>query len=377
MKTLSLSTLAAMALTLACPHLAYAQEATDVSVVKAYRTHISRSVAITTEFHPYQTVEIHARVSGYVKNMNVDVGDFAKQGDLLATLDIPDLADDLNRAQAAVESAQNEVESAKASEDDAHQIYSRLAAAAKSDPNLIAVQDLDSALDKDNAKKADLQAALSRVTAAKADASRLQTLVEYSKITAPFDGVVTKRYVDTGALIQAGTSGSGSVPLVAFDELKRLRLIIPVPEADVAAIHVGTAIQVKITSTGEVLNATVSRFAHHVDMDTRTMHTEADIPNPDGHITPGMYASASLILASKDNALVVPLQAVEQGETPSVLLIDKENHIIKRPVTIGIETPTVAEITQGIEEGDQVVVGNHSSLEPGQLVNPKLQTTTP
>jgi RND family efflux transporter MFP subunit len=349
--------------------------AQTVAVVRVTRQDLSRGVTLTAEFKPYQEVEIHAKVAGYVKQINVDVGDHAKAGDVLATLEIPELQDDLKKAEAAVLTADQEVKSSEASFEETDQIDTRLQAAGKEAPGLIAQQELDTAAAKNRASAADLQAAKQRVVEAQANADQVRSMFAYSTITAPFDGVVTKRYADTGALIQAGTaSNTQAMPLVSFAEQHRLRLEFPVPESAVAYIHVGNPVEVTVISSGKTFPGTVSRFAQKVDTDTRTMLTEVDVDNPDYLYTPGMYATVRLILSEKKNALAVPIQCVSTGDKSTVLVLDQDHKIKEQEVTVGLETATMAEILSGLAEGDLVVVGSRSSVQIGQTAVAKEMT---
>jgi RND family efflux transporter MFP subunit len=341
--------------------------AQTVEVTRVTRQDLSRGVTLTAEFKPYQEVEIHAKVAGYVKQINVDVGDHAKTGDILATLEIPELQDDLKKAEAAVLTAEQEVKSSEASFEETDQIDTRLQAAGKEAPGLIAQQELDTAAAKNRAGAADLQAAKQRVVEAQANADQVRSMFAYSTITAPFDGVVTKRYADTGALIQAGTaSDTQAMPLVSFAELHRLRLEFPVPESAVAYVHVGNPVEVTVVSMGKTFPGTVARFAQKVDTDTRTMLTEVDVDNPDYLYTPGMYATVRLILSEKKDALAVPIQCVSTGDKSTVLVLDQDHKVREQEVTLGLETATMAEILSGLNEGDLVVVGSRSSIQIGQ-----------
>ena len=348
-------------------------DAVDVAVTKVGRGDLSRSVDLTAEFLPWQEVEIHAKVAGYVKQINVDVGDHAKAGAILATLEIPEIQDEEKQADAAVLTAQEEVKSMWANHEESALLAQRLSAAAKETQGLVAQQDIDNANAKSQADEANLAAAQQKVVEAQANANHLRDLVAYSTIYAPFDGVVTRRYADTGALVQAGTvqagttGNSNSMPLVSFAELERLRLEFPVPEEDVAAVRMGVPVTVSVSALGKTFAAKVARFAQKVDTDTRTMLTEVDVDNSDFVYTPGMYATVSLTLAQKKDVLTVPLQCVEAGDAPFVFVV-KDDKIEKRPVTLGLQTPDRAEILSGLSEGDAVVVGNRSSLQPGETV---------
>jgi len=351
-----------------------------VAVVRVTRQDLSRGVTLTAEFKPYQEVEIHAKVAGYVKQINVDVGDHAKAGDTIATLEIPEIEDEFKQADAAILTAQENVKSMQAAYDESNLIAKRLNAAAQETNGLIAQQDIDTANDKNRADEANLAAAKQKVTEAQANADHLRDLVAYSKITAPFDGVITRRYADTGALVQAGTvqagisGNSNSMPLVSFAELDRLRLEFPVPESAVAYVRVGSPVEITVVSMGKTFPGTVARFAQKVDTDTRTMLTEVDVDNPNYIYTPGMYATVRLILSEKKDALAVPIQCVSTGDKSTVLVLDQDHKIKEQEVTVGLETPTMAEILNGLNEGDLVVVGNRSSVQIGQAAMPKEMT---
>jgi RND family efflux transporter MFP subunit len=348
-----------------------------VAVVKASHQDLSKSVDLTAEFKPWQEVEIHAKVAGYVKQINVDVGDHAKAGQVLATLEIPEIQDELKQADAAVLTAQAQVKSIEAEYNETTLLANRMSAAAKETQGLIAQQDLDTANDKNRASEADLVAAQQKVAEAQANSEHLRDLVAYSTITAPFDGVVTRRYADTGALVQAGTvqagtgGNSNSMPLVSFAQMDVLRLEFPVPESDIGFVKVGDPVEINVLSLGKTFAGTVARFAQSVDMATRTMLTEVDVPNADFAYTPGMYATVRLMLSQRKDALAVPIQSISGGDKPSVMIV-KDNKLENRDVTVGIETPDQAEITGGLEEGDLVVVGNRGALQTGETVHPQL-----
>ena len=157
------------------------------------------------------------------------------------------------------------------------------------------------------------QAAQSQLSVVKARLSHDQALYDYSKITAPFDGVVTQRYANFGALMQAGTTSTQATPLVRLSDESVLRLVIPVPESDVKYIHVGDQVDVRVPSVSKTVRGKVARFSVDVNGATRTMHTEVDIPNAKGQLVPGTYAEADLTLDHNGSALVVPVQALDRS----------------------------------------------------------------
>jgi RND family efflux transporter MFP subunit len=206
---------------------------------------------------------------------------------------------------------------------------------------------------------------------------------EYTKVTAPFAGVITKRYANTGSMIQAGiSSNTQAMPLVSLSENSLLRLILPVPESAVPGIHIGQQVEVKVPTLNRSFPGRVARFSDKVQMSTRTMDTEVDVPNPSLLLIPGMYAEVDLTLSQKNNVLTVPLAAVDldtaetAGDaTPAagtVLVVTPENRIEVRKVKLGMETASSVEVRSGLQDGDLVVIGNRGGLQPGQQVHPKI-----
>jgi RND family efflux transporter MFP subunit len=333
----------------------------EVSVARVTRGTLLNAVPIPAEFRPYQEVELHAKVSGYVSEMKVDFGDRVKAGQLLATLEVPELRDQLANAIAVKNRAAAEHRAA-------HLNYTRLLSVAKSNPSLVAEQDLDAA----EAKDATTEAA---IAAAQADADRYQTLLGYTKITAPFDGVVTRRYVDVGALIQSGTaSDTQSLPVVRVSDNYHLRLDFPVEVKYVKDVRVGTPVEVQVESLGgKIFSGTISRTTEKVTEDTRTMITEIEVPNPNLELVPGMYAVATLPLQQHQNALSIPLEAVvgEKSDGKNqVYVVNANNQIEKQKVTLGLETPTRYEVLAGLSEGDLVIIAGQSQIQSGQKVTP-------
>ena len=365
-----------------------AAAAPTVAAAKVRRADLTRALAVTAEFRPYQEIDVHAKVAGYVKRIYVDVGDRVKKGQLIAILEIPELQDEVQTAEASVSKSQEEIRRAQADLErtqSAHEVtrlaYSRLADVSRTRPGLVAQQEIDDALGRDrvaeaqvSTAKASLSAAEQQLRVAQADREKVRTMFAYAQIKAPFTGIVTKRYADTGSMIQTGISSqTQAMPLVTLAQENLLRLVIPVPESAVSKIRLGSPVEVSVSTLGKKFQGQVARFADQVDTATRTMHTEVDVPNPTGELVPGMYASASLVLNDERNALAVPIQALTRTEDRvSVLLINKQNKLEERSVQIGIETPDQVEILSGLNEGDLVVIGNHSQLQPGIAVQPKI-----
>ncbi len=344
-----------------------------VAVAKAVRGDLSQYTTLTAEFMPYQEVSVHAKVAGYVQSISVDIGDHVKAGQVLAVLEIPELNDDLKKATAELMTSQEEVKRAQADYDDVHLVYQRLTGVAKANPKLIAQQDLDNAKAKDDAMESALSSAQKRVEENDANVAKMRTLLGYSSIPVPFDGIITRRYSDTGALVQAGTaSDTQAMPLVDIAEDDVLRLIFPTPESVVPVIRNGLPVEISVKALNQTFQGRVTRFAGKVDVATRTMRTEVDVPNPDGKFTPGMYADVKLPVAQRKNVVTVPLQALSTGENPTVMVLNNDGAIEERKVTVGLETPGNAEITSGLQENEMVVVGSRANLHPGEKATGKL-----
>ena len=363
-------------------------EGVSVGVAKVGRATLSSHLTQSSELVPFQETDVYAKESGFVKTLNVDFGTHVKKDQVMAVLEIPELQLQVTQDDAAIRNteqmvthAEHELERIQATQRALHLQFDRLNGVAKSKPGLVAQQEVDDSEAKDlasqaqvEASRSSLQAAQSQLQGAQAKRERDQALFDYAKITAPFDGVVTQRFANLGALMQAGTNSSTqSMPLVRISEDDRFRLVIPVPESYVRFIHVGDPVQVNVPSLNKNFPGTVARFSVDVREDTRTMHTEVDVLNPNRILLPGLYADATITLEKKENALAVPLQAVDHnGDSTTVDVVDPENKIQIRPVVLGIQTANAAEVVSGLEEGDQVVVSDRSGLKAGQLVRPKM-----
>jgi len=364
-----------------------------VAVALAMRGPIRSSITLSGAFRPYQEVDVHAKVAGFIRHIYVDVGDKVKEGQNLAVLEVPELNAqvaeanaDIRRSQDAIRRAEHDVKRAESAYTAHHAAYTRLKAASEARPGLIAEQELDDSLARDQESEAQvggaraaLSEAQSQLSMARASQNRYASLEAYSRIAAPFSGVVTKRYADTGALIQAGTaSDTQSMPVVRLAQWSRLRLVVPVPESAVPELRLGQTIDVVVPALGRTFKGKVARFADALSEETRTMHTEIDVENSDGTLVEGMYAETNLVLHQKDNALAVPVQAVKRAhDHTSVFVVAQSGVVVERPITLGVDDGERIEVLFGLNEGDQVIVGNLNGVQPGQRVRPKLVAEHP
>ncbi len=326
-----------------------------VAVATVTREDLFKELTVQAEFRPYQEVDLHAKVSGYLQKIDVDIGDTVKAGDLIGVLEVPELDDDLARATAAAQRAEADVK-------EAHVNYARLVSVNQSHPNLVAQQDLDTAEAKDSVAAAAL-------AAAQADAKKYRTLADYTHITAPFSGVITKRYADPGALIQAGTSSDTQTkPLIRLSENDKLRLDFPVSESYAAAVNVGDPVEIRLDSSDQPMTGVISRFSHRIAMETRTMETEVEVPNPGMKLIPGMYATVVLKLQRRPQALAVPVEAVSGTTRRTVFVVNRDQRIEERTVQTGLETPAKFEVLSGLQEGERVMIGNRAQVSLGEKV---------
>jgi RND family efflux transporter MFP subunit len=360
-----------------------------VGVVKVTRQDLSNELRIASEFIPFQEIDVTAKVSGYIKKLNIDWGSHVHQGQLMAVLEVPELDAQVAKDRAAVERADKDV--ARAEQDlsraqsaytVAHVTYTRLAGVQKVRPDLVSQEDVDVAHGKDLGTAASVSAAQDALAAAQQELqvansslAKDEAYLNYARITAPFDGVVTRLDGYLGALLPAGTSNAtATLPLCRLSQNNLLRLVIPVPERVVPDIHVGKTVNVQVTALNRVFPGKVIRFSGQIDLATRTMHTEVQVPNPNYEIVPGMYAYVQIPLQSEANVLAVPIQAVEsttEGKG-TVLVVNSQNKIESRPVTLGIQTANEVEIVSGVRENELVVFGEQNRYRPGETVSPKL-----
>ena len=368
-----------------------AANAPTVAVVKVQRRDLTSQLSIASEFQPFQEVNVYAKVSGYIQKLYVDWGTHVKEGQLLAVLEIPELQQQLQQDEASVKKSEQDL--ARASEElrraesaytVAHLTYTRLANVQKSRPELVAQEEVDVAEGKDleanasvSAAKDSLAASEQELAASKAAFEKDRALYGYSRITAPFEGVVTRMDAYTGALLPAGTSSNkGDLALCHISQNNLLRLVIPVPERVVANVRVGQTVAVHVTGLDKAFTGKIVRFSGDIDLETRTMRTEVDVANPKYEIVPGMYATVELPLLTVQGALTAPIQAVQvSSETRGqVFVVRRDDRLDRRDVNLGIQNATDVEIVSGLNENDSIVFGEQSQYKAGQLVKPKLIT---
>ena len=359
------------------------------AVVKVARRNITNTLEIASEFQPFQEINVYAKVSGYIQKLYVDWGSHVSQGQLMAVLEIPELQQQLELDQASVRRSEQdlarsneELNRANSNYNVAHVTFTRLMDVQKNRPELVAQQEIDVAQGKDleasagvSAAKDSVAAAGQEVLGAKASFEKDKALYAYARISAPFNGVVTEMDAYTGSLLPAGTSSNkGDQALCRLSQNDLLRLVIPLPERTVSDVRLGEAVAVTVSTNNRTLQGKIARFSGQIDTNTRTMHTEIDVPNPKYELVPGMYATARVPLHTAPNVLTVPLQSVQTAgeDRGTILVVSGSNKIERRDVTLGLQTPEDVEVKSGVKENELVIFGEQSQYKPGESVVPQL-----
>jgi RND family efflux transporter MFP subunit len=366
-----------------------APEPTAARVSLVEHGSVSHVLALAGQFQPYQVIDVHPKVSGFIRSIRVDIGDRVRQGQTLAVLEVPELQAQLegtvaqvSRSKDEIVRAEHEVTAAEARYSSLHADNDRLQQAAKAQPGLIAQQELDDALSKDlsaaaqvDSAKAALAAARGGADVARADNRRVGAMENYTNVIAPIDGVITWRYADTGALIQSGTdSNSQTLPIVKLAQSGLLRLRMPVPEDAVRYVKVGDRMLVRVDALDRSFTGKVVRFTRDVNFETRTMETEVDVENKDLSIDPGMYANTQLQLSHADNVLTVPVEALLLRDNKDVVYaLDDQNRVHLRTVQVGLRGSQLAEIKSGLAEGERVILGGQDKYQEGERVTPVVE----
>jgi membrane fusion protein (multidrug efflux system) len=317
-----------------------------VQTVLPKRGAIARSITLPTfRTLAEQEATLYAKVTGYLKILTVDKGDSVTNGQLLAEIEVPELLADLSQYQTEASVARTN--------------YQRLAEAREKAPDLVVPQTVDDLRGQSEVAQAKLQ--------------RTETLLRYARIIAPFSGIITARFVDPGAFIPAATAGSTpqGAALVTLMDYSRVRVQVFVPEAEVPFIHNGVPAGVTVEElAGRTFKGSVTRFAHALNEATKTMLAEIELPNPNGELRPGMYASVQLEVERKQDALLVPVQALVVEKAGTSVFIVADGKAKKTPVRTGFNDGVNVEILEGAKPDQPIILVGKQTLNDGQSVNP-------
>jgi membrane fusion protein (multidrug efflux system) len=317
---------------------------TPVQVVHPFRGSITRYVTLPGEIKPYQQATLYAKVAGYLKSINVDKGDQVKAGLPLAEIEVPELLAERARYHAEVEVSGLD--------------YKRLSESLKKAPDLVMPQTVDDARGKWDVAKANLE--------------RTETLLNYAKILAPFSGVITRRFVDPGAFIPAATSGGNAQnsAIVTLTDFNRIRLQVAVPEVEASLVAVDQPVKMTVEALpNRKFEGEVTRFAYALDEDSKTMLAEIELPNPKLELRPGMYATVKIGLERKDDALLIPTEALVSEKAGASVFVVADNKAKKTRVQTGFNDGVNVEIVKDLSAEQPIILVGKRSLTDGQAVN--------
>ncbi len=325
---------------------AHAAEPTPVKFTSAKRAEVHRWITIPGTLKANQQATLYAKVAGYLANVAVDRGDSVKAGQLLGELEVPELLADAKKFEADVKVAGVDL--------------SRLMEAQKKAPDLVLPQALDKARAASSVALANLE--------------RTNTLLQFAKITAPFPGMITGRFVDNGAFVPSATSGSAAQNAAIFTlmDYTTVRAQAAVPEVEVPFIRAGLPVKFTLEALpGKTFDATVSRSNGAIEEATRTMLVEADVPNADNTLRPGMYANVRIAVEKHIGVITVPVEALAMEKTNAFVFKVADGKAKKIAVKLGFNDGVNAEILEGLADGEGVILVGKATLNDGQPVKPE------
>jgi len=342
----------------------------EVTAVKSQT--LSTTERLPGELIPYERVDIYARETGFVKSIKVDRGSKVKEGELMAELEAPELVAQRAQANAAFRGAESQLAGAEAKLAAEQATFQHMSAAAKV-PGVVAANDLDIAQKAAQAEESDVAALEKSVQAAQENLRAVTQLESYLKITAPFDGQVTTRYVHPGALVGPAGGAGAMTPIVQIQTFNRHRLVVPVPEYDIAGIPEGTEVDFTVPSyPGRTFEAPIARISRAVDTKTRTMPVELDVRDPRAELDPGTFCEVSWPVRRAYSTLFVPATAVANDLERTFLVRVANNHIEWVDVKTGARSGSLIEVFGELKEGDQVFVKGTDQLRPGTTVSTRV-----
>jgi RND family efflux transporter MFP subunit len=324
---------------------------------------LSRTAVLTGELLPFQRVDLHARVPGFVQRISVDRGAMVREGQILAELSAPELEAQIAGGRAKVQASEAAVAEAKARLLAAQSTLVRLEEAARTD-GAVAGIDLIQARQAVEAAGGALRAAESTAAAAQSAVSALVAMAAYLEIRAPFDAVVTERLIHPGALV-----GPSTGPLLRLEQTGKLRLVVAVPEQHYSTVRMGAAVEFTVAAHPEqTFRGAVARFARSLDAKTRTMAVELDVPNPSGALAPGLFAEVRWPVQSPGRTFVVPTSSVVRTTERVFVIRVKGGRAEWVDVRAGARTDTECEVYGPLAEGDLVVRNASDEIRQGAEV---------
>jgi len=325
-----------------------------VAVVQPVSASAADDLVLPGNLQAYEESPIFARTNGYLVRWYKDIGSKVNKGELLANIDTPEVDQELSQARASREQIRAQLELAKISAE-------RWSNLRKTDS--VSQQEADQ-------QTSAYQQAQANLAASEANVRRLEQLESFKNIYAPFSGVLTRRNVDPGALINAGAGTTGK-ELFDIARVDPLRVYVSVPQSYAPSMKVGTKAAITLQEfPGQKFMGEVARTAEAIDVNTRTLRTEVDVPNRDGKLLPGSFGQVRFPVGSNVPSLTVPVNTMLfRAEGPRVAIVDKDGRVRLRPITIGRDFGTTLEILGGIDPADRIIINPADSLQEGQQVN--------
>lgn len=349
--------------------------APTVVVVTAKQGAAKKHLRLPGTLEAWERAQLFAKVTGYVQELRVDIGDEVKKDQVLAKLSIPEMAPELRRASAEVPAAQSQIDKAKADAALAKVTYERLSKLREREASAITQQEVDVAAAKQQAAEAQVRALESGLDVAKARVSEIGAMMNYATIKAPFAGIVSSRNADIGALVTQGAKA----PILEVSRVDKLRLAIDLPEAVVPHVSLGQEVTFSVDAMpGKAFNGTVARTAGALKPGTRSMRIEVDVDNEGRALSPGMYAKIEFGYAGMPGALVLPATTVRSTEGANHVLVVDSGGVVRRiPVTLLMDDGAEVVVTgQELNAQTRVVLTGPPGLVEGQSVDVRVQGAT-
>ena len=361
-----------------------------VEVVRPRRVTAARRLQTNASLEAFEEAALFAKVSGYLSDVRVDIGDHVKAGQVLAVIDVPEMEQELAEAKAQLESKQSSLELARRQLDHykanitLQNALLRRREELGAEGHFVSDRTLDEVRAGAEIAKADLSVAeanrdlaANQVDVAAATVEKIKTLLSYTQIVAPFDGVVARRLVNRGDLVQVATTATRTTPtagsLFTVQRIDTIRVFCDVPENDVPHVHIGDQAIVKPSGfDGEPFSGKVTRFSLRLDPETRNMRTEIDLPNPEERLYPGTYAEVSLEMDQRPDALTVPAVAVGSDGDGNFVYTINGDRITRLAIKTGLTDNGRIEVTEGLSEETPVVATLKRVPPPRTAVQPSM-----
>ena len=342
-----------------------------IEVVRVVEQSLDVPLSLPGELTAFQSVAIFPRVTGFVKAVNVDRGSKVRAGQLLASLEAPELVAQRSEAQSKLQAAEAQLSVARAKADADKGTFARLKAASAT-PGVVAGNDVVIAEKTADGSANQVLAAEQSVEAARQVLNALRDMEGYLRMTAPFAGVITERNVHPGALVGPSTSGAGATPLLRLVDTDQLRLVVPVPEAYTAEMRSGAEIPFTVAAyPGQSFSGKVARIAQAVDVSTRTMAVELDVPNGDGRLAPGTFCQVRWPVRRSGPSLFVPSASVATTTDRTFVIRIRNGKTEWVDVKTGLTSGALVEVFGDLRAGDEIAGRGTDELRPGTDVRPR------